>query len=344
LYYHLVLPLEHKRICVLIGKNDDNKFFVNKLDASNYLTKIIENHELNNLTKLLRKDTLMYEYELEEKSFKIGNTYQIFLSSGDVLSIRVQGDLVFNIATMSFGFLERTYLEAFRELIKLHLGNSLETILVDYLITELTKLRLSCVYNNRRHFIRIPTTPFNHVFTSKIRDSLKEEFNKILLKKMKDLGRKLGCYATEKDIIDLNVQESVITIYFDWVYLLDFINQVIDKNYNISLKEYLKEIPYTLNVGNHTIICSSYPHNIILSLKNVLTDEPFTINIRIDNTRIYTTNDITIIHDEHPKKKIRFLFPKDKIVAIRTDFLNLGISNMLNRNHIAIKELVEERV
>lgn len=328
---------------LLIGKNDDNKFFSNKISPWTFVRQIHKFYFDKSLTETI-KQALNYEHDYSSYIFLERKTIS------DQYIIRVQGDLVFELSLINFYTLEGRYIASISRNIFEQIHITLRNLLLEHLSSELSRLRIS--NNLVRNHIIIPTTPFSWEIWRKIDEYFRDEINKIVMDKLNEIRSKLGLKRIPlKEYLALNSNYIAYVVnYHNFLevgisenFFAKTVEDIYKKYYNkipeTYLKKYLKEIPLTLNIGNHTIKCHAYPHRLSFILENVITKEKMYIRTQMEDNIIYTTNKVTILHDEHPKREIRFVFPEDSIPRITVRSLTEYMANTTNRNHIAIKEL-----
>jgi hypothetical protein len=316
----------------IMGINGDGKLFFYEIRADD----VIINEIKKDKEDVNKFRAISMNYELEPHNPIVIDKEK---------TIRVQGDLVFNLQPMDdikiLELIEGRLKDAYGAWIEAWLHDTLR----EWLIEFLSKNRISCGERGNQIIVRITKCREIKVYDKYKR--FQEVLNNLFAGYLKDrLGKTLKIGIPDISVYvmdDRNFHNPSISISID--IKGSTITQIIDHYYLNEINKKAMEImnnptELSLKYSNHTIYYKGIPQQIITTIKDPIEGLPTMLNIPILRSDFIVITDphITIEHDEHGVNEYTIISEKKlytMINTIRNDDTHI-------RNRMALLLLIEK--
>lgn len=326
--------VENKRACI-IGVNDDNKLFCNLLDYDIAESSIIVNDYENGKFDHLR--LLGYDIDYDQP-------IPISTVERETFRFRVQGDLIFEVEKVSLNEVRDMYKTIITNFLLNRIFESVRRLFIRRIIEELMKRRISC--NIRNNSVIVETTNISYWKREDYCDILRKFAYYVHNKHIK----KYGVTCESVSVIGLGIFGANVTQFTITPYLMmtnsfrdlflehysNFIDEIVDRALNERTE---REIRF----GNHVVRALAYPSEIHVRFFNFVTDQIEDLEITLEQNMLVTDEEITIDHDEHKPRVVKFLREKGYVYIIRFDNTHVSDREALIRNRFLLNKLMKDR-
>jgi len=319
------------RISGIVGINDDNKLFCNLLDYDEAESSIISQDRFDHLR------LLVYNFDFDQP-------IPINSVENEMFRFRVQGDLVFEIEKVSLDNVRDWYKTIATNFLLNRIFESVRREFIEKIAEELMKRRISC--NIENNSVVLETTSIDWYKREKYCEVLRRFAKYVFDKHIKKYG--VTCESVSvigEGIFGVNTTRFIITPY---LMMNDKFRDLFSEHYSNLIDEIVdralnERTEREIRFGNHVVRALAYPNQIHVRFFNFVTDQIEDLEITLEQNTLITDDEITIDHDEHKPRAVRFLKEKDYVYVVRFDNTRVSDREALIRNRFLLNRLMKDR-